>query len=134
MTAGVASTPYGSDRAAPMSSAPFVWRQDGRPELSALLPDAKSTHAFAHEKHTKAPEGAAVGAATGVVAEKLRSPSRGVTTSTESEPVNSTATPVTATIGMRIAQRINRFLSVSVLSVRNVAAKPNKNGIVTSDT
>ncbi len=37
-------------------------------DMSALLPDAKTTRAFAHEKHTKAPEGAAVGAATGVVA------------------------------------------------------------------
>lgn len=37
-------------------------------DISALLPDVKSTRAFAHEKHTKAPEGAAVGAATGVVA------------------------------------------------------------------
>lgn len=37
-------------------------------DISALLPDAKTTRAFAHEKHTKAPEGAAVGAATGVVA------------------------------------------------------------------
>jgi hypothetical protein len=35
-------------------------------DISALLPDARSTRAFAHEKHTKAPEGAAVGAATGV--------------------------------------------------------------------
>jgi hypothetical protein len=37
-------------------------------DMSALLPDASSTKSFAHEKHTKAPEGAAVGAATGVVA------------------------------------------------------------------
>lgn len=37
-------------------------------DMSALLPDAQTTRAFAHEKHTKAPEGAAVGAATGVVA------------------------------------------------------------------
>lgn len=37
-------------------------------DISALLPDTRSTHAFAHEKHTKAPEGAAVGATTGVVA------------------------------------------------------------------
>ncbi len=34
-------------------------------DLSALLPDAQSTKDFAHEKHTKAPEGAAVGAAAG---------------------------------------------------------------------
>jgi hypothetical protein len=37
-------------------------------DISALLPDADTTRAFAHEKHTKAPEGAAVGAATGVLA------------------------------------------------------------------
>ena len=37
-------------------------------DISALLPDGESTRAFAHEKHTKAPEGAAAGAATGVLA------------------------------------------------------------------
>jgi hypothetical protein len=37
-------------------------------DISALLPDVTTTRAFAHEKHTKAPEGAAVGAATGVIA------------------------------------------------------------------
>jgi hypothetical protein len=36
-------------------------------DISALLPDRGSTKTFAHEKHTKAPEGAAVGAATGVL-------------------------------------------------------------------
>ncbi len=36
-------------------------------DISALLPDKKSTKTFAHEKHTKAPEGAAVGATAGVV-------------------------------------------------------------------
>jgi hypothetical protein len=35
--------------------------------ISALLPDRASTRAFAHEKHTKAPEGAAAGAAVGAV-------------------------------------------------------------------
>jgi hypothetical protein len=34
-------------------------------DISALLPDAAQTRAVAHEKHTKAPEGAAVGAAAG---------------------------------------------------------------------
>jgi hypothetical protein len=34
-------------------------------DISALLPDAASTREVAHEKHTKAPEGAAVGAAAG---------------------------------------------------------------------
>lgn len=37
-------------------------------DMSALLPDAHDTRAFAHEKHTKAPEGAVVGGATGAVA------------------------------------------------------------------
>ena len=36
-------------------------------DISALLPDSESTHAFAHEKHTKAPEGAAAGATAGVL-------------------------------------------------------------------
>jgi hypothetical protein len=35
--------------------------------ISVLLPDDKSTRAFAHEKSTKAPEGTAAGAATGSV-------------------------------------------------------------------
>ncbi|MBA3817722.1 MAG: DUF3341 domain-containing protein [Deltaproteobacteria bacterium] len=34
-------------------------------DISALLPDAKGTQEVAHEKHTKAPEGALAGAATG---------------------------------------------------------------------
>lgn len=36
-------------------------------DISALLPDAKGTAELAHEKHTKAPEGALAGAATGGV-------------------------------------------------------------------
>jgi ActD protein len=36
-------------------------------DMSALLPDRSTTKTFAHEKHTKAPEGAAVGATAGVV-------------------------------------------------------------------
>lgn len=36
-------------------------------DLSALLPDAAATTELAHEKHTKAPEGALAGAATGGV-------------------------------------------------------------------
>jgi hypothetical protein len=35
--------------------------------ISVLLPDDESTHAFAHEKSTKAPEGAATGVTTGGV-------------------------------------------------------------------
>jgi hypothetical protein len=34
-------------------------------EISVLLPDDESTRAFAHEKHTKAPEGTTTGVATG---------------------------------------------------------------------
>lgn len=34
-------------------------------DISVLLPDDESTRAFAHEKHTKAPEGTAVGVSTG---------------------------------------------------------------------
>lgn len=34
-------------------------------DISVLFPDKDSTHQFAHEKHTKAPEGAVVGASTG---------------------------------------------------------------------
>ncbi|MDB4982208.1 MAG: hypothetical protein JWM82_2960 [Myxococcales bacterium] len=40
------------------------FRQD---DISALFPDNEGTRAFAHEKHTKAPEGAAAGAGTGIV-------------------------------------------------------------------
>src|ERR1700760_1630566 len=35
--------------------------------ISVLLPDDESTRAFAHEKHTKAPEGATAGVTTGGV-------------------------------------------------------------------
>lgn len=36
-------------------------------DISALLPDRQQTKTFAHEKHTKAPEGAAVGATAGIL-------------------------------------------------------------------
>ena len=36
-------------------------------DISALFADKDTTHDFAHEKHTKAPEGAATGAGTGGV-------------------------------------------------------------------
>jgi hypothetical protein len=39
----------------------------GAKEISALFPDNKGTKAFAHEQHTKAPEGAAAGAGAGGV-------------------------------------------------------------------
>ena len=34
-------------------------------DISALFPDKSGTKDFAHEQHTKAPEGAATGAGTG---------------------------------------------------------------------
>jgi hypothetical protein len=37
----------------------------GTNDISALFPDSKGTKAFAHEQHTKAPEGAAAGAGAG---------------------------------------------------------------------
>src|SRR6202161_233967 len=37
-------------------------------DISALFPDNAGTKDFAHEKNTKAPEGASTGAASGVVA------------------------------------------------------------------
>lgn len=37
-------------------------------DISVLFPDKESTREFAHEKHTKAPEGAVAGAATGGLA------------------------------------------------------------------
>jgi hypothetical protein len=39
----------------------------GSHEISALFPDNRGTKAFAHEQHTKAPEGAAAGAGAGGV-------------------------------------------------------------------
>jgi hypothetical protein len=39
----------------------------GANEISVLFPDNKGTKAFAHEQHTKAPEGAAAGAGAGGV-------------------------------------------------------------------
>ena len=36
-------------------------------DVSVMFPDKSSTKEFAHEKHTKAPEGAAAGAGTGAV-------------------------------------------------------------------
>ena len=35
-------------------------------DISVLFPDKNSTRDFAHEKHTKAPEGAAIGGAVGI--------------------------------------------------------------------
>ncbi len=35
-------------------------------DISVLLPDKSTTKDFAHEKHTKAPEGAAIGGVVGI--------------------------------------------------------------------
>ena len=39
-------------------------------DISVLFPDKRGTRDFAHEKHTKAPEGAATGAGTGGLARR----------------------------------------------------------------
>ena len=44
-------------------------------DISALLPDKTGTRDFAHEQHTKAPEGAATGAGTGGVVNVASRPS-----------------------------------------------------------
>jgi hypothetical protein len=51
-------------------SAIDLLRADGfrETDISALMPDAVSTKELAHEKHTKAPEGALAGAAAGGIA------------------------------------------------------------------
>lgn len=38
----------------------------GNRDISVLLPDKSGTRDFAHEKHTKVPEGAAIGGTTGI--------------------------------------------------------------------
>jgi hypothetical protein len=43
----------------------LVHEQFSNADISVLLPDAESSREFAHEKHTKAPEGTATGAAAG---------------------------------------------------------------------
>jgi len=55
------------DNRVELEAAIDMLRADGfRPDdISALLPDKASTKELAHEKHTKAPEGAATGAAAG---------------------------------------------------------------------
>jgi hypothetical protein len=55
------------DTRAQLERAIDLLRVDGfrESDMSALLPDAGATAEVAHEKHTKAPEGAAVGAAAG---------------------------------------------------------------------
>ena len=41
-------------------------------DISVLFPENEGTKDFAHEKHTKAPEGATTGAGTGAVVETKR--------------------------------------------------------------
>ena len=55
------------DGRAPLEAAIDGLRTEGfrESDMSALLPDLKSTKELAHEKHTKAPEGATTGAAAG---------------------------------------------------------------------
>src|SRR6202051_3387649 len=56
------------DRRHAESGVDALMAQDFRAEdISVLLPDNVGTKDFAHEKHTKAPEGAATGAGTGAV-------------------------------------------------------------------
>ncbi len=58
---GIYTTAFEAERAVDhLLSAGF-----GHAAISVLLPDDESTRAFAHEKHTKAPEGTATGATAG---------------------------------------------------------------------
>jgi len=58
---GIFKTEDGAERAVDLLlSAGF-----SNSDISALLPDNETTRAFAHEKHTKAPEGTTAGATTG---------------------------------------------------------------------
>ncbi len=58
---GIASTQAQAERiVARLTQAGFA-----ADAISALFPDATSSHGFAHEKHTKAPEGAVTGVAAG---------------------------------------------------------------------
>lgn len=60
---GIFTTEEGANRAVDrLLSAGF-----SSSDISALLPDNETTRAFAHEKHTKAPEGTTTGATTGGV-------------------------------------------------------------------
>src|SRR5262245_34323339 len=57
-----------SDRAS-VENAVEVLKEEGyrNTDISVLFPETTGTKDFAHEKHTKAPEGATTGAGTGVV-------------------------------------------------------------------
>src|SRR3954451_8441398 len=56
------------DRGRAESAVDTLLENDFRNEdISVLMPDNVGTKDFAHEKHTKAPEGAATGAGTGAV-------------------------------------------------------------------
>ncbi|HEY0195107.1 MAG TPA: general stress protein, partial [Kofleriaceae bacterium] len=57
------------DHRSQLEAAIDVLRSEGfrEQDMSALLPDMDATKDLAHEKHTKAPEGAMAGAATGGV-------------------------------------------------------------------
>ena len=55
-------------------------------DISVLMPDNDSSREFAHEKNTKAPEGAATGVATGGVIGGALGRARPEQTQTEDEP------------------------------------------------
>jgi hypothetical protein len=56
---------YPSAQAAERAVDSLVLERFSQADVSVLLPDADSSRAFAHEKHTKAPEGTTTGAAAG---------------------------------------------------------------------
>jgi hypothetical protein len=58
---GIFSTPGEAERAVDL----LIAADFPSSSISVLLPDARSTREFAHEKHTKAPEGTAAGATVG---------------------------------------------------------------------
>jgi hypothetical protein len=56
---------YASAAAAEVAVDHLLNKGFSNPSISVLLPDDESTRAFAHEKHTKAPEGTATGVTAG---------------------------------------------------------------------
>jgi hypothetical protein len=56
---------YASAAAAEVAVDHLLGKGFSNPAISVLLPDDESTRAFAHEKHTKAPEGTATGVTAG---------------------------------------------------------------------
>lgn len=58
---------YGTQEAAERGVDQLLSSGFSNSDVSVLMPDNESTRAFAHEKHTKAPEGTTTGATTGGV-------------------------------------------------------------------